>query len=1067
MVDSPACFFPNPANRTEAIFLMPVRLFQSSRTRLLTLTAAVLAFLAPSSKAADIDFNRDIQPILSDNCYFCHGPDSQTREAGLRLDQEKAAKEDRDGVIAVAPGDPEHSELIYRVFTTDEKDVMPPPDSERSLSPKERELLKEWIAQGAEWEQHWSFVPPTRPDLPEVKQEDWPRNGIDWFVLHRLEQEGLKPSPEASKETLIRRVTQDLTGLPPTYEEVKAFLEDESDTAYEKAVDRLLRSDRYGEAMALQWLDAARYADTDGYQNDGPREMWRWRDWVIDAYNSGKTFDRFTIEQLAGDLLPNATLDQKIATGFNRNNRYNSEAGLVLEEFLLENAVDRVDTTSTVWMGLTMGCARCHDHKYDPISQKEYYELISIFGNITECGRAIKFGNSEPYIKAPAADQQAALQKVQRREADARKALEAREGEVAEAEAKWAPNFDGKAPPVGVVSQGLTAHFTFDGDTSGVTKEKGKPVFREGLPGRGNAATVGGGGVFALGEVGDFSCQKRFSLSFWLKPEELKEGVVLSRQGGDTRRPGLAVELRDGHLQFFIISRWVAGVGAVETAKPLRQDEWVHVTLTNDGSQTVSGMKIYLDGQPAAATALYNTNSNAMAEPKNTPLRLGGGVYGANFKGQVDELRIYGRTLWADEIALLAEPVPVVRIAALSPDKRTKTQAAVLRAYFLEQAAPKPLSQLAQSHFEARVATLSYWDKLPTTMVMEEKPEAPFSHVRNRGVYNDLGEKVTPAVPEIFPAMGPGLPRNRLGFAQWLVSGEHPLTARVTVNRYWLQYFGTGLVKTAEDFGLQGELPSHPELLDWLATEFVRAGWDVKAMQRLIVTSATYQQASKITPELQEKDPQNRLLARGPRQRLSAHALRDQALALSGLMAGDIGGPSVSPYQPDRLWEEMSNASYKQSKGKDLYRRSLYTIWKRTVAPPSMIVMDAADRESCWIRAKRTNTPLQALTLLNETAFVEAARHLAARMMTEGGEDPVTYGFHLVTARQPGERELTLLRQAYQEYLAEYRQDPKAAKELLSIGESPQAKDLDPVEQAAHTALANVLLNLDEAITKE
>lgn len=1058
--------------------------------RFFRLLLAVAAYAANGHLCADeVDFSRDIRPILSDKCFKCHGPDENAREAELRLDTRQGLFDKRNGVVSFVPGKLAQSEAIRRITSDDEDERMPPVDSDLELTADEVKLLQDWVEQGAKWQQHWSFVSVTRPALPKVSDPAWCRNGIDHFVMVRLDREGLKPAPQACKETLIRRVTLDLTGLPPTLGEVDAFLADESPQAYERVVDRLLRSKRYGEHMALMWLDAARYADTDGYQNDGPRSMWRWRDWVIDAYNDNMPFDQFTVKQLAGDLLPNATLQDKIATGFNRNHRYNSEAGLVLDEFLLENAVDRVDSTSTVWMGLTMGCARCHDHKYDPFSQKEYYRLIAYFDNVSESGRAVKFGNSEPWVVAPTEEQQEKLAELDRRVEQAAKAIEQATDEIdaaiengfvaehtsstrkreSESESETKRESAGEIHPLAsqarIVTRGLAQHFPLDGDDKRVEIEKGKPVFYEGVFGA--AAEVDGQSQFKLGAVGGVLCQKRSSISFWLRPEDVSRGVILSRQTKNTRRPGLAVELHDGHLQFYIITRWVSGVGAVETEQKLAANQWVHVCLTNDGSQSARGMRIYLNGECAATRTLYNTNSNTGGTPNNAILRIGGGVYGPNFSGQVDELRIYNRTLWDDEIALLAIPQPVPEILALPAEKRSERQQTLLRAWLLENSQTGKLKRLGDAYFAARTARQRYWDSLPTTMVMEELNPPRTTTVRIRGVYDNHGEVVHPNVPAIFPGMPAEFPQNRLGFARWLVNGDHPLTARVAINRYWQKYFGTGLVKTSEDFGVQGEPPSHPHLLDWLAAEFVERGWDVKAMQKRIVTSATYRQSSQASSQLIRRDPENRLLARGPRMRLPAHTIRDQALFVSGLLVERIGGPSVSPYQPANLWKEMSNMTYRQSKGDDLYRRSLYTIWKRTVVPPSMAVLDAADRENCWVKPKRTNTPLQALTLLNETAFVEAARNLGQRMIVEGKEEPVRFAFRLVTSRQPKPAELELLRGAREEYLAEFRSNPEEAKKLIAIGASKPAPKIDPVGLAANTALSNVLLNLDEVISKE
>ena len=1054
---------------------------QMSSLRTITLFLPICTAFSHASVAADpVTFNRDVRPILADKCFHCHGPDSATREADLRLDVEESAKLDRDGNFAVKPGDSQHSELVHRITSTDSDLQMPPADSGRALTNEQKQILIDWIESGAQWEGHWSFVAPERPPLPNTKNTAWSRNEVDSFILHELEAVGRQPSEEAEKTTWIRRVTFDLTGLPPTLAEVDAFVDDDSEASYERVIDRLLKSPCYGEHMAATWLDAARYADTDGYQNDGPRTMYRWRDWVIDAFNDNMPFDQFTIEQLAGDLLPNASLSQNIATGFNRNHRYNSEAGLVLEEFLLENAVDRVDTVSTVWMGLTMGCARCHDHKYDPLAQREYYQLISFFDNNAESGRAIKFGNSEPWIVAPTDDQQKQLKKIDQQLADLRRDL----NQAGPAIQQEVDNFqmavqnsditDTEIDGTSIVSRGLAHHFRFeDMEAEGISVESGQPVLREGLIGK--SATVGGNGVLSLGKVGDVACHTRSSITFWLKPEEPASGVVLSRQSASTTRPGFSVELRDGYLQFYIITRWIAGVGAVETTMPLKAGEWVHVALTNDGSQRAKGQQIWIDGKLAETRTLYNTNSNTGGTSKNAILRIGGGVYGDKFKGQVDELRFYKRTLFDDEIRLLSERSTVAEILARGADERANIQQAKVLAWLAARAAADggtsekkdnplaPMEKIAQLR-ERRARAL---DSFPTTMVMMEHETPRQTHVRVRGVYDNYGDVVESGTPSVFPALHVDGPANRVDFARWLVSGSHPLTARVIVNRFWQNFFGTGLVRTAGDFGLQGELPSHPELLDWLAVEFVESGWNIKALHKLIALSATYRQSSRRPSGGSNVDVDNRLLSRGPRQRLAARQLRDQALYVSGLMTPDIGGPSVSPYQPAKLWDEMSNMKYKQSQGKDLYRRGLYTIWKRTVAPPSLAILDAADRESCTVRPKRTNTPLQALTLLNETTFVEAARHLAARMMTEGKDQPVVFAFRSVTSRRPSATELAALRTARDSYIAEFQSAPARAVELLKVGESAVNNDFDQAELAGNTMLCNVLLNLDEVLTKE
>ncbi|MCA9062998.1 MAG: DUF1553 domain-containing protein, partial [Planctomycetaceae bacterium] len=992
------------------------------------------------------------------------------------------------------------------------------PDSGRRLTADEKQTLVEWVRAGAPWQQHWAFLKPVRPDLPAVKDTAWPRNAIDFFVLSKLESLGLTPAPEATREKWLRRVTFDLTGLPPTLKELDAFLADDSPSAYESVVDRLLASPRYGEHLAATWLDAARYADTDGYQNDGPREMWRWRDWVIDAYNANMPFDQFTIEQLAGDQLPNATLSQLIATGFNRNHRYNSEAGLVLEEFLLENAVDRVDTTGTVWMGLTMGCARCHDHKYDPFTQQEYYQLISFFDNVAESGRAIKFGNSEPWVIAPTPQQQTQLEALDSELLQAQQAVDVARTNYAAAENQLHATLIAAADsaafqqsPV-VIRDGLIHAFHFeDMDAEGITVEKGQPVLREaGSPGTeahaGNAATVGGKGILALGKVGNVECHTRSTVAFWMKAQNTTTGVVISRQSGGTTRPGFTVELRDGHLQFFIIGRWIDAVSAVETLTTIPADEWIHVALTNDGTQRDVGMQIRINGQLCETRSLYNTNSNTGGTGKDAVLRIGGGVVGDLFAGQVDDLLFYDRTLFPDEIAALAETHTVPEILRTQRADRTAAMTARLDAFIKlmmtdseqspraaqdggasDQGAAENTSDghggreelvalaTALGRFsELQQKRIRLLDTFPTTMVMRDWSTPRKTFVRLRGVYDQPGEEVQSGIPAIFSDTPHQGPMTRLEFARSLVDGRHPLTARVTVNRDWQRCFGTGLVRTAEDFGLQGEQPSHPGLLDWLAVEFVESGWNVKALQKLIVLSATYRQSSVVRQLVAadgqiREDPDNRLLSRGPRLRLSARQLRDQSLAVSGLMDPEIGGPSVSPYQPEGLWEEMSNMTYRQSKGKDLYRRGLYTLWKRTVAPPGLAILDAADRENCVVRPKRTNTPLQALTLLNETTFIESARHLAARLLRDSPDDVVTTGFRTLTSRDPTEREHRALSVSLLKYRKAFQQSPEQAEKLLSVGDSPgtELQDHDRTELAAVTVLCNVLMNLDESLNRE
>jgi hypothetical protein len=1013
-----------------------------------------------------VDFNRDVRSILAENCFPCHGPDKGKRKANLRLDTEDGARADRNGRPAVVPGDLARSALYRRITAADEEERMPPAKSGKTLTARQVEMLRRWIEQGAKWQKHWSLISPSRPPLPAVRDARWPRNAIDSFILARLDAEGLVPPPEADRTTLIRRLTLDLTGLPPTPAEVDAFLADPSPDAYEKVVERLLASPRYGERMASRWLDGARYADTNGYQSDGERFMWRWRDWVIDAFNGNMPFDRFTVEQIAGDLLPNPTLPQRIATGFNRNHRGNGEGGIIPEEYAVEYVVDRVETTATVWLGLTLGCTRCHDHKFDPFTQKEFYRLFAFFNNVPERGKAIKFGNSPPVIKAPTQHQQHQLHDLERQLADAEGRWAGMTSEVATAQAAWEKTLHPSTPLHWAPEEGLIAHYPLYGASTGRFLD-GEPAF---APGRvGQAARFDGRRYLDAGDVGNFGFYDKFSCAAWVHADDDHGGTILSRMTDQPQADGYRVGLRDGRVEVHLVKRFLDDALRVETDERLLPRQWHHVLMVYDGSRVAAGIKVYLDGRPAKLRVLLD-DLNQSFESKE-PLRIGaGGGPGARFRGLIDDVRVYHGALSADDAELLATVDAVDAIAALPLVKRTSAQAHKLRAYFLERAAPDRLRQAHQDVVRLRRQRAELVESFPTTMVMEELPRSRDTFVLVRGQYDKHGEPVTAGVPASLPPLPPGVPANRLGFARWLVDPANPLTARVLVNRSWQQYFATGLVKTVEDFGSQGEWPSHPELLDFLATEFVRTGWDVKALQRLIVTSATYRQSSRLTPALLQRDPDNRLLARGPRFRLPAEMIRDQALAASGLLVERVGGPSAKPYQPAALWRELADVNYVPDHGPSLYRRSLYTFWKRTVAPPEMIAFDAAGRETCIVRETRTNTPLQALTLMNDVTFVEAARVLAQRVMTDGGTTPeerLTLAFRLATGRRPRAAELRVLVEDFRQQRAQYRQDPKAATKLVSAGEHPRNDELDVGEFAAYTAVTSLILNLDEVVTRE
>ena len=1039
---------------------------------------------AQSPEQPAVEFDRDIRPLLTDRCYACHGPDEAARTTELRFDTKEGAFADLGGYRAIVPGDPDRSEMFKRITAGEEALRMPPAYSGLELNEKEIGLIRLWIEQGARWQRHWSFIPPERPPLPEVAGEGWTRNPIDFFVLDRLRREQLTPSAPAAKTVLIRRVTLDLTGLPPTPDEVDAFLADDSPRAYEKVVDRLLRSPRYGEHMALAWLDAARYADSNGYQTDGERTMWRWRDWVIEAFNANMPFDRFTVEQLAGDMLPQPTLEQRIATGFNRNHRGNGEGGIIADEFAVEYVVDRVETTATVWLGLTLGCARCHDHKYDPFSQKEFYRTFAYFNNIPERGKVYKYGNSPPMIKAPTRRQQQQLADLQEKLERAGQDFEALEPELDRAQQQWEATFGKRRPLHWSIAEGLLGHFPLDGKARGWRRPlpasakgtKAKSGFKDGRPGFtrgkiGQAGSFDGQRFIDAGDLGNFGFYDRFSLGAWIYPEGEQGGAILSRTLELEKEKGYRVALLEGKVHVNLVVRWLDDSIRVETERTLAPNRWHHVMVTYDGSRTSEAIRIYVDGKPEKFKVLVDDLN--LTFKNEEPFRIGsGGGPGSRFQGLIDEVRVYDRALPPDEVKVVATPTSINDIVRKPPDRRSRTETDKLRAYFLQKHAPKPVRRAHHRILGLEKQKAALLETVPTTMVMQEREEPRETFMLLRGAYDQPGEKVDPGVPEVLSGGGNGKIRNRLDLARWLVHPRNPLTPRVVVNRYWQRLFGQGLVRTVEDFGSQGERPTHPALLDWLASEFVSSGWDLKALQKTLVMSATYRQSSRAAPELLAKDPENLLLARGPRQRLSAQAIRDQALFVGGLLVEKLGGPSVKPYQPAGLWEELAgDIAYNQSTGEDLYRRSLYTFWKRTIAPPSMLNFDAAAREMCTVHVSRTNTPLQALNLMNDVTFVEAARGLAQRVLAEpqsrSHSDRIALAFRLATARPPTAEEGRILLESLEAHLATFSSNRKAAKELLGTGESPVPKGLDPREVAAYTAVASLILNLDETITKE
>ncbi len=1003
----------------------------------------LLCTLFAAAAEAKIDFSRQVRPILSDTCFTCHGPDEKRRMANLRLDL-------KEGAAAVMAGG-RQGKFWQRVAAADPKRRMPPASHDRTLSKEQIELIGKWIDEGGEWKQHWSYAAPTRPEPPAPGDAKWVRNAIDNFVLARLDKEGLKPSPEADRATLIRRVTLDLTGLPPTPEEIAAFLADRTGGAYEKVVTRLLDSPHYGERMALQWLDLARYADTHGYHIDSHRDMWPWRDWVIHAFNSNMPYDRFTVEQLAGDLLPGATREQRLATGFNRNHNINFEGGAIAEEYQTEYVVDRVEATSNVWMGMTMGCARCHDHKYDPISQRDFYRFFAFFNTIEEKGLDGREGNAEPKLQLPDAVQEQRMAEVKQAIASREVILNAKETGAGQTE--WAATASPAPGP-----RGALAHYEMEGafsDLSGHYRHgrvtKGNPLFVNGPAGQ--AAAFDGESVVEFGNL------EPAGIAFWLRSNNRLRQEILSN---GKLTIGLEESVSIGDLKRGARLTVRLGPAAVRTHGFLQQSAYTHVVV-NAGN--AAGLAIYLDGVRADTEPVESGPAGA-ARTLAT---------GASLRSNLDDLRIYSRPLTAAEARELAVDAPALAILQAPVAKRAREHAERLREYYLTYAAPEPVRK-AHAELKELRAQKTKLDKLVVNaMVMEEMGKARETFILGRGDYRNKTEKVTAAVPANLPPLPPGAKADRLGLARWLTDPSHPLTARVAVNRYWQLYFGTGLVETVEDFGSQGAPPSHPELLDWLASEFLSSGWNVKQMQKLIVMSSTYRQSSKATPELTERDPSNRLLARMSRFRLPAEAIRDNALASSGLLNPEIGGPSVYPYEPAGLWEETaygdvySAQTYKPGHGKDLYRRGMYTFWKRTVPPAAMSAFDAPDREKCVARRSRTNTPLQALVLLNDPTYIESARAMAQRVVLKT-KDPaarVRLAYQMAAARTPLAPEVKLLTGLAVDQRATFTKDPAAAKKLIATGESKPDPAVDPVELAAWTMVASAILNLDETITKE
>ncbi|QDU55946.1 PSD1 and planctomycete cytochrome C domain-containing protein [Aeoliella mucimassa] len=1000
---------------------------QGASLSICLLATSLVSFVQAEDR---IDFNRQIRPLLSDRCYQCHGPDENHREAGLRLDLEEAATAETDsGTIALVPGDTEASELVARIATDDADLVMPPVDSGKSLNAEEIALLKKWVEQGAKYQPHWAFVAPKVVAPAEVKQAEWPAGEIDKYILAEIEAAGLEPSPEANKITLIRRVTLDLTGLPPTPEEVAAFLADDSADAYEKVVDRLLASPRYGEHMARFWLDAVRYGDTHGLHLDNYREMWPYRDWVVRAFNDNLTWDQFTRMNLAGDLLPEPSLDDLIASGYNRSHITTNEGGSIAEEVRVRNVVDRVSTTGTVFMGLTMGCAVCHDHKFDPITMRDFYAMSGFFNNLDANPMDGNRADHAPTVKAPTPEQQTELARLEQRLKELATKLDAPWQAVDTAQAEW------------------------------------ETKTREQLASQAKPELVWG----TWHSVGPFRSDLRYLQGQKQGPEgkpvKLDDQFELST--GEKVAWVAHPEWADGepHTEFEQI------VSAMFVYRTIESDQARAITV---GVGSDDGVRIYLNGKkvhdkrtPRGVTVNEDQVTLKLKQGTNELLmKIVNHGGGCGFAFSVPE----GNEL----------PAEVIAAVNVEPAARTDEHQRTLRQYYRMQISDDAgIAELLDERSKVEQEKVAVESAIPTTLIMKERAEVRPTYVLTRGQYDtpDKEQGALPRrVPEFLPSLPDDAPKDRLGLANWLLTEQQPLMARVTVNRFWQQLFGIGLVETSDDFGSQGSWPSHPELLDWLAIDFREHDWDVKRTMKQMVMSQTYRQSSKTSPELTAIDPKNRLLSHGPRYRLDAEVIRDQALAVSGLLVEKLGGPGVKPPQPSGLWEAVAYSgsntkTFVADHGPEkVHRRSVYTFWKRTSPPPEMTTLDAPSRESCVVRRERTNTPLAALMLLNDPQYFEAARALAQRAMRDAKNEPdavVDRMFELATLREPTDDELYRLRTLFDESLARYESDPNSRDQLLSVGEAPMDDELDHTELASWTLVANAILNLDEVLNKE
>ncbi len=1049
----------------------------------LAASCLLLGLTAPGL-ADQVEYNRDIRPILAEHCFSCHGPDSASRKADLRLDQRDAALQGG----AIVPGDPDASEIIRRIHVDDPETVMPPPEVKKPLSTIQKQRLAEWIQAGAQYQAHWSLLPPVKAQVPEVPADlqqrwaHWQSNPIDRFVLQQLLAAGLEPANEADRRVLARRAALDITGLPPAESLLQEFLQDQDPLAYERYVDRLLQLPEWGEHRGRYWLDYARYADTHGIHFDNYREMWAWRDWVISAFNRNMPFDQFTLENLAGDLLPNATLDQQIASGFNRCNMTTNEGGIIDEEYAVLYARDRTETVSAVWLGLTSGCATCHNHKFDPLSQKEFYQLSAFFSNTTQAVRDGNVRDTPPVVVVPMPADRERFSQLPNLIAAADQAVQSRQAAAGPEFQTWLASATVESLGEPVARDGLELQWP-SGKPSGrqLTLRVGQDTDRTvDLPEssqwqeeQGTAFLNVQGKVCEVPDAGDFAADQPFSCAVWVKvPASDGSGSLCARMDAGPKYQGWDFWIQQRRIGMHLVSNWPEQALKTVSRQQIPANEWVHVAVTYDGSRTAAGIQIFFNGKLQERN-IENDRLGQAPIRTSVPWTLGSRSVSDPFTGAMQGLLMHRRALSAAELEALANRTRFETILAKASTDRTEAEVQSLYEFWLKRF-DAPWKSLVEQRDRLQREQAEIKARSTIAHVMHERSEPAAAWVLTRGEYDKRGEQVQAETPAVLPAFPAQAPRNRLGFAQWLVSPEHPLTARVTVNRYWQEVFGTGLVQTTGDFGVTGELPVNQPLLDWLAVDFRENGWDVKRLIRQMVTSAAYRQAAIVTPEKRERDPGNRLLSRGPRFRMDAEMVRDHALATSGLLVRRLGGPSVKPYQPEGVWEaiamNVSNTrSYQRDAGENLYRRSLYTFVKRMAPPASLDLFNAPNRELCVVRRERTNTPLQALVTLNDEQFVEAARVLAEQGLKNSqtaDEDRLQWLAERLLCRPFRAEELSLVTQSLTRLRAWYAGHEAEARQLIQSGESTPDPELSVGELAAWTMLCNQLLNLDEVLNK-